>query len=75
MCPCCGPITSTYWWQGKLEIEEEWTCSAKTRRDLYEAVEKAIREVHPYDEPEVVALPISDGSKSYLAWIENETIK
>lgn len=70
-----GPITSTYWWQGKMETEEEWTCAAKTRKDLYGAVEKAIREVHPYDEPEVVALPIIDGSQSYLAWIENETVK
>jgi periplasmic divalent cation tolerance protein len=70
-----GPITSTYWWQGKLEIEEEWTCAAKTRRDLYDTVEKAIREVHPYNEPEVIALPIVEGSQSYLAWIEQETAK
>lgn len=68
-----GPITSTYWWQGKMEIEEEWTCAAKTRKELYSDVEKTIREVHPYDEPEIVALPIVSGSQSYLDWIVAET--
>ena len=68
-----GPITSTYWWQGKMEIEEEWTCSAKTRKELYADVEQAIREVHPYDEPEIIALPILEGSQSYLNWIIRET--
>ncbi len=68
-----GPITSTYWWHGKMEIEKEWTCAAKTRKELYSDVEKAIREVHPYDEPEIIALPIVDGSQSYLEWIAAET--
>ncbi|HEU5382248.1 MAG TPA: divalent-cation tolerance protein CutA [Ktedonobacteraceae bacterium] len=68
-----GPITSTYWWQGKMEIEEEWTCAAKTRKELYGKVEKAIREAHPYDEPEIVALPLVQGSQSYLDWIGAET--
>src|SRR5579884_2282408 len=68
-----GPITSTYWWQGKMEIEEEWTCAAKTRQKLYADVEQAIREVHPYDEPEIIALPIVEGSKGYLNWITRET--
>jgi periplasmic divalent cation tolerance protein len=68
-----GPVTSTYWWQGKMEIEKEWTCAAKTRKELYGDVEEAIRAVHPYDEPEIIALPIVDGSQSYLAWIKAET--
>lgn len=69
-----GPITSTYWWQGKMEVEKEWTCAAKTRKELYDHVEKAIREAHSYDEPEIVALPIANGSRSYLDWIATETI-
>lgn len=68
-----GPVTSTYWWQGKMEVAQEWTCTAKTQGELYERVEQAIREVHPYDEPEIVALPIVEGSRSYLDWITNET--
>jgi periplasmic divalent cation tolerance protein len=70
-----GPMTSTYWWQGKMEIEKEWTCAAKTRRELYRDVEKAIREVHPYAEPEIIALPIVAGSQSYLEWIATETAR
>ncbi len=68
-----GPVTSTYWWQSKMEVAKEWTCAAKTRKELYDAVEKAIREAHSYDEPEIVALPIINGSRGYLDWIAAET--
>ncbi len=68
-----GPITSTYWWQGKMETAREWICIAKTRQSLYDAVEAAIRDVHPYDEPEILATPILAGSRSYLEWIAAET--
>ena len=69
-----GPISSTYWWQGKMETAQEWICTAKTRRELYEKVEEAIRAIHPYDEPEIVATLLVAGSKSYLDWIAKETI-
>jgi len=68
-----GPITSVYRWQGKMETAREWVCVAKTRQELYDAVEAAIREVHPYDEPEILATPILAGSRSYLEWIAAET--
>ncbi len=68
-----GPITSVYWWQGKMETAREWVCVAKTRQSLYDAVESAIREIHPYDEPEILATPILTGSRSYLEWITAET--
>ena len=68
-----SPITSTYWWQGKMETAQEWVCTAKTRKELYDAVEQAIKQAHPYEEPEIVATPILAGSRTYLAWIENET--
>ena len=48
-------------------------CSAKTREDLYAPLEQAIRELHPYETPAIVATPIVAGSPSYLAWIEAET--
>jgi len=67
-----GPITSTYWWKGKIEEEEEWICILKTREALYEDLEKTIREMHPYDVPEIVAVPIVTGSRSYLEWLERE---
>jgi len=65
-----GPVVSRYRWHGEVEEEREWQCLAKTTRDAYEAVEAAIREVHSYDEPEIVATPIVAGSPGYLSWIE-----
>lgn len=64
-----GPVASRYRWQGEIETAEEWQCLAKTTAALYPRVEAAIREVHSYDEPEVVAVPILAGSDGYLAWI------
>jgi periplasmic divalent cation tolerance protein len=68
-----GPIASTYWWQGRIEHAQEWACTAKTREDLYGPLEQAIRELHPYETPAIVATPIVAGSQSYLEWIEAET--
>lgn len=68
-----GPITSTYWWQGRMEVAEEWICEAKTRRDLYKEMETILKSLHPYDEPEIIATPILTGSESYLKWILTET--
>jgi|SRR5215203_940250 len=65
-----GPIVSRYRWQGAIEEAREWQCLAKTTAAAYEAVEAAIREVHSYDEPEIVATPIVAGSARYLAWID-----
>jgi periplasmic divalent cation tolerance protein len=67
-----GPITSTYWWQGEVETAEEWLCVIKSRQDLYERLEAAIREVHPYDVPEILAVPVIAGSKDYLRWLDSE---
>jgi periplasmic divalent cation tolerance protein len=68
-----GPITSTYRWQGKIETAHEWQCWAKSRRDLYAQIEQAIRRLHPYEIPEILAMPILAGSADYLAWLEGET--
>ena len=70
-----GPIHSIYWWKGIMEKAEEWLCVMKTRQDLFPALEKAIKSAHPYEVPEIVALPIVAGSKSYLDWIGEETTK
>ena len=65
-----GPITSTYRWQGAVETAEEWTCTLKTRADKYDAVAAAIAKRHPYDVPEILAVPVVAGSEKYLAWID-----
>ena len=69
-----GPITSTYWWEGKIEEAEEWFCIMKSRKDLYDGLEKAIQDIHPYDVPEIVAVPIVSGSQSYLRWLDKALI-
>jgi periplasmic divalent cation tolerance protein len=64
-----GPIASTYRWQGKVESAREWLCLAKTAASRYDELEAAIRELHPYEEPEIVATPIVAGSAGYLDWV------
>jgi periplasmic divalent cation tolerance protein len=68
-----GPITSTYRWHGQIETAAEWQCWAKSRRELYVEIEQAIRRLHPYEVPEILAMPIVAGSADYLAWLERET--
>jgi len=68
-----GPIESTYRWKGKLETTAEWLCLIKTRDDLYNKVEAAIKSLHSYETPEIVAVPIVQGSKKYLQWLVDET--
>ena len=70
-----GPITSTYRWQGEVETAKEWLCIVKSRQDLYQALEKAILEAHPYDVPEILAVPVAAGSKDYLEWLDGELEK
>jgi len=67
-----GPITSTYRWRGKIETAEEWQCWAKSRRDVYERIEAAIRRLHPYEVPEILVVPVVAGSASYLEWLRDE---
>jgi periplasmic divalent cation tolerance protein len=64
-----GPISSRYRWQGKVELEREWLCLVKTGASRYDELEAAIRELHSYEEPEIVATPIVAGSEGYLAWL------
>jgi periplasmic divalent cation tolerance protein len=68
-----GPITSIYRWKDKVENAKEWLCLIKTRDDLYNNVEGAIKILHPYETPEIIAVPIVRGSKEYLQWIYEET--
>jgi periplasmic divalent cation tolerance protein len=67
-----GPLTSTYRWRGQIEIAEEWQVCAKSRRGLYPEIEAAIRQLHPYEVPEIIAVAILEGSPSYLEWLNRE---
>jgi periplasmic divalent cation tolerance protein len=70
-----GPILSTYWWKGTMETAQEWQCLMKTRKDLYGEIEKVLKAIHPYETPEIIAIPIVDGSREYLGWLRNELIR
>ncbi len=67
-----GPITSTYRWEGRIQTSPEWRCVVKTRQDLFGQIERAIREIHPYEVPQILAVPIVAGSAAYLDWLNEE---
>jgi periplasmic divalent cation tolerance protein len=66
-------IKSIYRWKGKVEVANEKILLIKTRQSLYSSLEKIILKVHPYQVPEIIALPLIHGHKPYLDWIGNET--
>lgn len=68
-----GPVKSIYRWKGQIESAVEWQCWIKTRRAKYEAVAQVIRQMHPYEVPEILAMPIVGGSEAYLRWLASET--
>lgn len=63
-------IRSTYRWQGQVHDDEETLLVIKTTAAAYPALERRVRELHPYDVPEVIALPIVRGSEPYLSWLD-----
>jgi periplasmic divalent cation tolerance protein len=67
-----GPITSSYWWEGAVEKAEEWLCIIKSKKGLYENLEETIKALHPYDVPEILAVPVTSGNPDYLAWLDAE---
>lgn len=67
-----GPIESHYWWQGEIQVEQEWLCQIKTTAEALERLMALITDHHPYDIPEITATPIVRGSSDYLAWIAAE---
>jgi periplasmic divalent cation tolerance protein len=66
-------IRSVYHWQGKIQEETEILLVIKSRRALFEQLEKAIVSVHSYEVPEIIAIPIVEGALSYLRWLSRET--
>ncbi len=65
-----GPMTSIYRWQGKIEKAEEWICFIKTTKSAYSELERAITALHPYEIPEILAVPVTAGSRKYLQWLD-----
>ena len=67
-------ITSVYTWQGKICEDQECLLIIKTRKELFPALREKVKSLHSYTVPEIIALPILEGSKSYLDWIREETV-
>ena len=73
-CVNVGPaVTSFYWWDKKLVEDGERMVFIKTRAAILDRLEARLKELHPYEVPEFISLPIASGSPEYLGWLEAET--
>ena len=68
-----APCRSVYRWKGAVQLDEEHPMLIKTTAERYPALEKALREGHPYELPEIIAVPIERGLPAYLDWVAAET--
>ena len=68
-----APCASTYRWRGKIETTTEVPLLIKTTRAAFSRLEQLIREEHPYELPEIIAVPVDAGLPAYLGWVINET--
>ena len=64
------PVFSLFWWQGKIEKENEVLVLMKSNRTLFKKIAKRVIELHSYDVPEILGLPVVAGSSSYLDWMK-----
>ena len=72
-CVNAMPVRSTYRWKGEICREREELLIMKTRESLFARVRDRVREIHPYEVPEILALPVWGGFEGYLAWVMEET--
>ncbi|MCW4034821.1 MAG: divalent-cation tolerance protein CutA [Candidatus Bathyarchaeota archaeon] len=63
-------VTSLFWWQNKIDQENEALVLMKSKQSLFEKLSKRVKELHSYDVPEVLAIPVVDGSSDYLDWLK-----
>ena len=68
-----GPIRSIYRWQDELHDDEEWQLVVKTRADHFDAVAAAVAAAHSYENPEVIALPVTAAASAYARWVVSST--
>jgi periplasmic divalent cation tolerance protein len=68
-----APVRSIYRWEGKIWDEKEWLLIIKTQSQRFEELEKKVKSLHSYTVPEIISLPINEGSLSYLNWIKENT--
>jgi len=64
-------VTSIYRWEGEVQRDQEWLLVAKSRRDVLDRLVERVQEIHSYDVPEIIALPLAGGSEPYLRWLDS----
>jgi periplasmic divalent cation tolerance protein len=64
-----GPVSSLFWWEGKIDEASEFLVIMKSRKDLFKRLSERVKETHSYEVPEVLELPITEGLPSYLEWV------
>ncbi len=72
-CVNVAPVESLYWWRGKVEDDSEDLLVIKTRADLLDELARRLREIHPYQVPEMLVLPVVTGLRDYVEWLVSET--
>jgi periplasmic divalent cation tolerance protein len=68
-----SPVRSIYRWEGKIWDEKEWILFIKTQKERFEELERKVKSLHSYSVPEIIGLPITEGSSAYLEWLEEMT--
>ncbi len=66
-----GPVTSIFRWSGSIDRAEEYLLFMKSKKDLFSRLTEAVKTIHSYKVPEILALPITDGSATYLEWLQS----
>ena len=72
-CTIIQPVESVFKWKDAIHVEQETLIICKTRDELFNALEKRVKQLHSYEVPEIIAIPVTQGAKSYLDWIVKET--
>jgi len=67
-------VQSLFWWQGKIDSSKETLLILKTKKILFKKVEAKVKSLHSYQTPEIISLPIANGSKDYLGWINSSVV-
>ena len=66
-----GPVSSRFRWSGKIEKAQEYLILMKSRQDLFEKLSETVKALHSYEVPEILALPVIEGSKAYMDWLDS----
>ena len=69
-----GGVQSLFWWRGKIDSSKEVLLVLKTKKILFNKVSAKVKSLHSYETPEIIALPIVNGSKDYLKWLDSNVV-